>query len=113
MSRAKRDDMVVISMGLAALLESVRQTETWWRIQGNAEALRRARELGHAVRETHHKFFGQADQGGDDITEALFIAEGLRDAAQQCREGQVAVQERLIAGAEVIERLCRLRGAQS
>jgi len=107
MSRAKRDDMVVISMGLNALLESVRQTETWWRVQGNDEALRRARELGQAVRATHRKYFAHAYPSGDEIAEALFVADGLRDAARQCQEGQTALHERLIGGAEIIERLCR------
>ena len=110
MSRAKRDDMVVINMGLLALLESVRQTETWWRVQGDSEALRRARELGQAVRATHRKYFAQAYPAGDEITKALFVADGLRDAARQCQEGQGALHERLIGGAETIERLCRLRG---
>lgn len=110
MSRAKRDQMVVLSMGLNVLLESVRQTESWWRVQGNNEALRRARELGRVVRATHRKFFAHAYRANDEISEALFVADGLRDAAQQCHEGQAALHERLIGGAEVIERLCRARG---
>lgn len=112
MTRAKRDDMVVIGMGLITLLEAVRQTETWWRIQGNDEALRHARVLGHAVRETHRKFFSQAYSTDDDVGQALFTAEGLRDAARQCHEGQAALHERLIGGAEIIERLCRSRSGQ-
>lgn len=110
MTRAKRDDMVVISMGLNALLESVRQTEMWWRMQGNDEALRCARELEQVVRATHRKFFARGYPSGDEIAEALFVADGLRDAARQCQEGQAALHERLIGGADIIERLCRSRG---
>lgn len=113
MTRAKRDDMVVIGMGLNALLESVRQTETWWRVQGNDEALRRARELEQAVLATHRKFFARAYPSGDEFAEALFVADGLRDAARQYQEGQAALHERLIGGANIIERLCRARREQS
>lgn len=112
MSRAKRNDMLLLSMGLSALLESVRLTESWWRAQGNDEALRRARELGHAVRETHQRFFAHTEHATDEIAEALFFAYGLRDAARQCQEGQDALHERLIGGAEIIERLCRSRREQ-
>ncbi|WP_153066996.1 hypothetical protein [Steroidobacter cummioxidans] len=106
MTRASREDMVVLRMGLNALLASVRQTEAWWRSQGDVSALRRSRLLTHAILATQRKFFPDNRDMGDDITEALFVADGLRDAAQQCHEGQAALHERLIGGAEAIERLC-------
>lgn len=109
MTRASREDMVVLSMGLNALLASVRQTETWCRYQGDTALLRRTRLLIHAILLTRSKFFASSSTGeaaNDDVTEALFVAHGLRDAAQQCQEGQAALHERLIGGAEAIERLC-------
>ena len=59
---------------------------------------------------TREKFFPHADT--DEITEALIVADGLRDAARQCSEEQPALHARLTAGADVIERLCRPRGAR-
>src|SRR5688500_5939673 len=108
MTRASREDMVVLSMGLNTLLASVRQTEAWCRSQGDVASLRRTRLLIHAILLTRSKFFASSKACGanDDITEALFVADGLRDAAQQCHEGQAALHERLIGGAEAIERLC-------
>jgi hypothetical protein len=41
------------------------------------------------------------------VREALIAANGLREAARHCKEGQTALHTRLICGAEVIERLCR------
>jgi len=46
------------------------------------------------------------------VAEALIIADGLREAARQCQEGQAALHARLTGGAEVIERLCRSRDVQ-
>lgn len=112
MTRANREDMVVISMGLNALLDCMRQTENWWRVRGDGAALRHARQLSEAIRATHRKFFKDSTGSGDQIAEALFFAEGLREAARQCQEGQGALHERLIGGAEVIERLCRLQGGR-
>lgn len=108
MTRASREDMVVLSMGLNTLLASVRQTEAWCRSQGDVASLRRTRLLIHAILITRSKFFpsSTAAEATDDVTEALFVADGLRDAAQQCHEGQAALHERLIGGAEAIERLC-------
>lgn len=109
MTRATREDMVVLSMGLNSLLASVRQTEAWCRSQGDVASLRRTRLLIHAILMTRSKFFASSSTGeavNDDVTEALFVADGLRDAAQQCHEGQAALHERLIGGAEAIERLC-------
>ena len=108
MTRPTREDMIILSMGVNALLACARQTELWWRVQGDAASLRRTRLLIHAILATRGKFFRNTDaiHAGDDITEALFVADGLRDAAQQCREGQAALHERLIGGAEAIERLC-------
>lgn len=112
MTRANREDMVVISMGLNALLDCVRQTEDWWRVRGDSAALRRTHQLSEAIRATHQKFFKDSTSPGDQIAEALFVAEGLREAARHCQEGQAALHERLIGGAEVIERLCRLQGGR-
>jgi hypothetical protein len=105
MKHAHRDDLLVIGMGLNALLESVRPTEAWWRVHGDGAALRRTRLLGRVILATRQKFFPHADI--DEITEALLVADGLRDAARQCTDEQAALNVRLIAGAEVIERLCR------
>lgn len=112
MTRAKRDEMVIIGMGLLVLLESVRQTENWWRVHGDDEGLQRARELGQAVRATHQKFFAHAYPSENDLAKGLVVANGLRDAAIQCHEGQGALRERLIGGADIIERLCRSRGGE-
>ncbi len=109
MNRATREDMVVISMGIDALLESVRQTEMWWHVRGDNAALRRAQQLGNAILTTRRKFFAGASDADVQIAEALIVAEGLRDAARQCAEGQAALHARLIGGAETIERLCRSR----
>jgi len=105
MKHADREDLLVIGMGINALLESVRQTEAWWRVHGDGAALRRTRLLGRVILATRQKFFSHADT--DEITEALLVVDGLRDAARQCTDEQAALQARLIAGAEVIERLCR------
>jgi hypothetical protein len=112
MNRATREDMVVISMGLDALLESVRQTEMWWRIRGDSAALRRTQQLGNAILATRRKFFADASDADVQIAEALIVAHGLRDAARQCKEGQAALHARLTGGAETIERLCRSREVQ-
>lgn len=112
MNRATREDMVVISMGIDALLESVRQTETWWRVRGDSAALRRTQQLGNAILATRRKFFADTSDADVQIAEALIVAEGLRDAARQCKEGQAALHARLIGGAEIIERLCRSREVQ-
>lgn len=112
MNRATREDMVVISMGINALLESVRQTETWWRVRGDSAALRRTQLLGNAILATRRKFFGDASDSDVQIAEALIVAEGLRDASRQCKEGQAALHARLVGGAEIIERLCRSREVQ-
>ena len=110
MKHADRDDLLIIGMGLNALLESVRQTEAWWRLQDDGACLRRTRLLRRVILATRRKFFPDADPDG--IMEALIVAGGLRDAARQCPDEQAALQERLLAGAEVIERLCRARREQ-
>jgi hypothetical protein len=104
--------MVVINMGIDALLDCVRHTETWWRLCGDTTALRRTQQLEDAIRTTRRKFF--ADGCSDDIqaAEALIVAEGLREAARQCQEGQAALHARLTGGAETIEQLCRSREVQ-
>jgi hypothetical protein len=112
MTRANREDMVVISMGIDALLDCVRHTETWWRVRGDSAALRRTQRLAGAIRTTRRKFFAEDGSAGIQTTEALIVAEGLRDAARQCQEGQAALHARLVGGAETIERLCRSREVQ-
>lgn len=108
MTRADRDDLLVINMGIEALLECVRQTETWWRVRGDQAALRRTQLLAGAILKTRRKFFVESDADAQ-IAEALIVAEGLREAARHCQEGQAALHARLIGGAEAIEQLCRLR----
>ena len=49
MKHADRDDLLIIGMGLNALLESVRQTEAWWRVHGDGAALRRTRLLARVI----------------------------------------------------------------
>lgn len=112
MNRATREDMVVIGMGIGALLECVRQTETWWRVCGDSAALRRTQQLGNAILATRRKFFPDASDSDIQMAEAFIVADGLRDAARQCKEGQAALHARLIGGAETIERLCRSREVQ-
>lgn len=109
MTRATREDMVVIGMGINTLLECVRQTEAWWRIQGDGSALRHTERLGNAILATRRKFFAEVVQPDAHVAEARIVAEGLREAAKQCKEGQAALHARLIRGAEMIERLCRAR----
>jgi hypothetical protein len=114
MTRPSREDMIILSMGISTLLACIRQTEVWWRAEGDGASLRRSRLLTHAVLATRRKFFGHSasDEVTDDITEALFIADGLRDGAQQCREGQSALHQQLLRGAEAIERLCGHRSGR-
>ena len=64
MTRAERDDMVVISMGIEALLACVRQTETWWRLRGNHAELRRTQQLAGAILATRRKFFADESDAG-------------------------------------------------
>lgn len=109
MMRASRVDLFILRLGLDVLLESVRQSETWWRACGDSTTLDRTRQWERAIQATRRKFFADAGDFDADRTEALIVAEGLRDAARQCREGQGALHARLIGGAEVIERLCRKR----
>lgn len=109
MNRTTREDMALISMGIDTLLECVRQTEVWWRACGDDAALRRAQRLGTAIRMTRRKFFPEDAKFDVQVAEALIVAEGLREASRQCKEGQAALHARLVGGAEVIERLCRSR----
>jgi hypothetical protein len=112
MTRANREDMVVVGMGIDTLLDCVRHTETWWRVRGDTAALRRTQQLADAIRTTRRKFFAEDSSAGIQTAEALIVAEGLRDAARQCQEGQAALHARLVGGAETIERLCRSREVQ-
>lgn len=108
MSRTTEEDMLVIRMGIDTLLEGVRQSEVWWRACGDSAAVRRAQQLANAVIATRRKFFPE-DNADVYVAEALIVADGLREAARQCREGQGALHARLIGGAQVIEQLCRSR----
>lgn len=107
MTANHRDDVVIINMGLDALLESVRHTETWWRARSDSTGLRRTQELGAAILATRRKFFDATNNLDAQIAEARIVAEGLREAAKHCAEGQAALHARLIRAADVIERLCR------
>lgn len=102
-------DMLIIRMGIDSLLVHVRQTAAWWRVGGDHATSHRMRQLEGAITQTHRKLF--ADERPLDIesTEAMLVADGLRDAAKHCTEGQAALHARLIGGAETIERLCRIR----
>jgi hypothetical protein len=111
MTPTTHEDMVVIRMGIDTLLECVRQTEIWWRLCGDGSALRRAQQLESAIHQTRRKFFPE-DNSDVQVAEALVVADGLRDAARQCREGQAALHARLVGAAAVIEGLCRSREAQ-
>jgi len=109
MMRTTRQDMIVISMGIDALLECVRQTEVWFRGQGDAAALHRTEQLLMAIHSTRRKFFGREETIDGRVTEARMVAEGLRDAALQCHEGQAALHARLVSAAKVIEEMCRTK----
>lgn len=109
MTRPSREDMVVLSMGINTLLACVRLTGAWWRLRGDAAALRRTRLLMHAILATRGKFLTNTDiiEASTAVTEALLVADGLRDAAEQYHEGPVAtLHERLIDGTEAIESMC-------
>lgn len=112
MTRADWEDTVVISMGVEALLACVRQTEMWWRVSGDHGGLRRTQQLAGAILATRRKFFRDDSDADTQIAEALIVAEGLREAARQCQEGQAALHARLVGGADTIERLCRSREVQ-
>jgi hypothetical protein len=109
MNQTDREDMLVISMGIDALLEHVRRTEAWWELRGDRTALQRTQQLGDSVLATRRRFFGDEKHGDPQIAEALAVARGLRDAAKLCREGQPALNARLTGAAEMIECLCRSR----
>lgn len=112
MSGINPRDMVVISRGIETLLECVRRTEVWWRACGDDAALRRAQRLGISIRTTRRKFFPEDADSDVQVAEALIVAEGLREAARQCKEGQAALHAGLAGGADTIERLCRSRGVR-
>lgn len=109
MAHADREDMVIIGLGIDALIESTHQIEAWCRLRGDEAALQRVQELERAVRKTRRKFFPEKTKLDVQIDQALIVAEGLREAARQCQEGQAALHARLIVGADTIERLCSVR----
>lgn len=102
-------DMLIIRMGMDALLMFVRQTAAWWRVGGDLATSHRMHQLESAITQTHRKLFADDKLFDIESTEAMLIAEGLRDAAKHCAEGQTELHARLIGGAETIERLCRIR----
>jgi len=99
-------DVLVIRMATDSLLECVRQTDRWWKACEDTAARGRPQQLVEAILATRRKFIGE-DEIDAQITNALFVAEGLRDAARHCSEGQAALRARLMGGAEAIEWLCQ------
>lgn len=112
-NRANQKDMLIIRMGIDTLLECVRQTQIWWQTCGESEALRNTEQLRTTILATRRKFFTDAGDAHAQVAHAREVAEGLREAAKHCKEGQSALQTRLIGAAEMIERLCQLRDEQS
>ena len=99
-----QQDVTVIRMAVDTLLESVRQTERWWRADDVSVKRQQMQKPISAILATRRKFV-KGDEAG--IDNALMVAEGLREAALHCSEGQAALHTRLITGADTIERLCR------
>lgn len=97
MTRPRRDDMVVLSMGINTLLATVRQTEARWRLLGDAVSLWRTRLLIHAILATRCKFFTNTDdvEAGHDITEALSVADDECPSNVDIADGVRAVSELL------------------
>lgn len=100
-----QQDVVVIRMAVDTLLECVRQTERWWKA-GDVSVKRQQVKLVNAILATRRKFV-KDDETSIQIESALMVAEGLREAALHCNEGQAALYTRLINSADTIERLCR------
>jgi len=109
MTRASKEDMFVIRMGINTLLECVRQMEEWWKASGDTGTLRSTQRLGNVIAGIRQKFLPDGNDSDVQVGQALVIAEGLRDAAGQCTHSQAALQARLMGAAEAIERLCRSR----
>ena len=80
--------------------------------RGGSSPLRRTQQLASSILATRRKLFASAGDSDIQTAEALIVAEGLREAARHCKEGQATLHARLTGGAEVIERLCRLREGQ-
>jgi hypothetical protein len=117
--RARRRDefnsesLQIMRMGIETLLVSVLQTEAWWRLCGDNTSARRTQQLANTIRAMRQEFFADALESDIQIGAALAVAEGLREAALHCNEGQAALCTRLSGGADVIERLCRSRESRS
>jgi hypothetical protein len=109
MTHADRADMVIIGIAIDALIESARRMQKFSQLRGDDAALQRIHELENAIRTTRRKFFPEKTSSDVQISQALIVAEGLREAARQCTEGQAALHARLIVAADTIERLCRAR----
>lgn len=108
MITVSRQDILVIVMGIDTLLESVSRSELWWSAHGDSETCNRIHQLWAAILATRSKFVRE-DETRAQIARALFVADGLREAARHCNEGQAALHARLMGGAEAIEWLCRSR----
>lgn len=108
MNPVTRQDALIIGMGLDSLLECLRQADKWQRACGDHVASGRTRQLVSTILATRRKFVGE-EKADAQIANALSVAEGLRDAAKHCNEGQTALHARLVGAAEAIEWLCRLR----
>ncbi len=98
----------MIRMAIEVLLECVNQLEPRLRAQDDIEIIRCTHHLAEAVHMTRKRHFQDDCPATSDIAKALFVAEGLREAAHHCPEGQAALCARLTNGAEAIERLCVL-----
>ena len=107
MPRVNNEDMVVIRMGIDALLQWTRITEMWWQVREDESNTRDHQQLINAIFATRRKLFADRSPADSQMTHALVVAEGLREAARQCNEGQTALYARLVGAADVIERLCQ------
>lgn len=108
MNPISRQDALIISMGIDSLLECLQHADRWQKACGDHVASVRTRQLVNTILTTRRKLVG-GDETSAQSVNALSVAEGLRDAARQCREGQTALHARLMGGAAAIEWLCRLR----
>ena len=107
MPRVNNEDMAVIRMGIDALLQWTQITETWWQVRGDESDTRNHQQLVNSIFAIRRKLFADRSNADSQVTHALVVAEGLREAARQCNEGQAALYARLVGAADVIERLCQ------
>jgi hypothetical protein len=69
MNQTDREDMLVISMGIDALLEHVRRTEAWWELRGDRTALQRTQQLGDSILATRRRFFGHEKDSDPQVAD--------------------------------------------